>query len=99
MIFVAAVAVLPVPRGSGVTLVTVAVSRIVPLFALTVTLMWMRPASPDLSVPRWHITVAPRVPALEEEHCPLVAEALRKVARRGGGRRPSPAMHPMARRQ
>jgi hypothetical protein len=66
-----------------VTLVTVAVSRIVSLLALTVTLMWMRPASPGLSVPRRHVTVAPRVPALGVEHCPLVAEALRKVAPAG----------------
>ena len=70
-------------RGSGVTLATLAWSRIVPLLAFAVTLIWMRQVAPAFSVPRWHVTVAPRAPARGAEQCPLVTVALRKAVPAG----------------
>jgi len=84
-----AVAVLLLARGSGVTLPAIAWPRIVPWLVLTVTLIWMRQVPPVLSLPRWHLAVAPRAPALGLEHCPLAATAMASVRPHGherGGR-------------
>jgi hypothetical protein len=81
--FVVAVAVLLPVRGSGVTLVTFAWSRRVPVLALTVTVMWMRQAAPALRVARWHVTVAPRAPACGSVQCPRPAVAARNAVPAG----------------
>ena len=66
-------------RGSGVTPVMLALSRMVPVLALLVTLMWMRQATPAAGVPRRHVTVAARG-AVQR---PLPAAAVRKAVPAG----------------
>jgi hypothetical protein len=83
VILVGAVAVLLPGRESGVTLVTVACSRMVPWLALMATVIWIRQVAAVLSVPRWQVTVAPRVPARGREQCPLAVVAVRKAVPAG----------------